>query len=71
MGTKLAPQRSDCSCSSRANSSLPVPLSPVIITVAFELAIVATNWRKVAADSLEPIKCVVGFMSKIPTHDCR
>ncbi len=32
---------------------------------------VATNWRKVAADSLEPIKWVVGFMSKIPTHDCR
>jgi hypothetical protein len=48
-----------------------VPLSPVIITVALELAIVATNWRKVAADSLEPIKCVVVFMSKIPTHHCR
>jgi hypothetical protein len=43
IGTKLEPQRSDCSCSNRANSSLPVPLSPVIITVALELAMVATN----------------------------
>jgi hypothetical protein len=28
----------------------------VIITVAFELAMVATNWRRATAESLEPIK---------------
>ena len=70
IGTKFAPQRSDWSCNKRAKSSLPVPLSPVIMTVALELAIVATKLRKVLADSLDPINWVVGFMSKIPTLDC-
>jgi len=36
----LAPHRSYCSCSKQAKSSFPVPLSPVIITRALELAIV-------------------------------
>ena len=40
------------------------------MTVALELAIVATKLRKVLADSLDPINWVVGFMSKIPTLDC-
>ncbi len=40
------------------------------MTVALELAIVATKLRNVLADSLNPMNWVVGFMSKIPTLDC-
>ena len=56
MGTKAPPARSDCSCSDRANSSLPVPLSPVINTVALELAMVATKRRRACAMGLVPMK---------------
>ena len=40
------------------------------MTVALELAMVATKLRNVLADSLNPMNWVVGFMSKIPTLDC-
>jgi hypothetical protein len=62
IGTKAPPARSDCSCNERANSSLPVPLSPVIMTVALELEMVATSRRKACAMGLVPMKNDCDFM---------
>ena len=62
MGTKAPPARSDCSCYERANNSLPVPLSPVIRTVAFELEMVLTKRRNACAMGLVPMKNACCFM---------
>jgi hypothetical protein len=48
-------ERSDSSCSARATSSLPVPLSPVISTVAVESATSETMLRTALAASLHPM----------------
>ena len=55
MGTKLPLLRTESSCSARATSSLPVPLSPVMSTVALELATRATRSRTALAAALCPI----------------
>ena len=62
MGTNAPPTRSDCSCSERANNSLPVPLSPVMSTVALELEMVVTKRRSACAMGLVPMKKEGDFM---------
>jgi hypothetical protein len=59
MGTKLAPARFDSSCNARATSSLPVPLSPVMRTVAVELATREIKSRMDCAASLAPLNDVM------------
>ena len=65
MGTKLPPLRSDWSCRARATNSLPVPLSPVIKTVAAEEATRSIRCRMASAPALAPMNALEGDLFAI------
>ena len=60
-GTNGLSARRLCSCSARATSSLPVPVSPRISTVEWVGATLAISCRTRSIDSFEPTRFDVAF----------